>query len=91
MNAVWTEVEYIPAEGPDFGRLSDTGITAARLRLVVGKAEVGRIIWFADEGPYYAITQVRRLGPVMHLPFAKRLVEQWGVADVLAYPTAGNA
>ncbi|CCF19076.1 protein of unknown function [Pseudorhizobium banfieldiae] len=83
----WTEPEPVHLYG---GEDSDI-FPGYRSRYVVGKAAMGCVCWYQPEGPYYALTQLRRLGCVGDIDTAKSLVEEFSVLEVLKCPTLGNA
>lgn len=65
-----------------------------RMECFANDVKIGSIVWFHDDDnptAFYALTQVRRLGPRATLDEAKFSVLQYGISDLEGIPTAGKA
>ena len=65
-----------------------------RIECFANDVKIGSVVWFHDEESpscFYALTQVRRLGPRATLNEARFAVMQFGISDLEEIPTAGKA
>ena len=82
----WTDPEPVALSGIGAGV-----VDGKRIGLVVGKATIGCVCWYLDDGPYYPLTQLRQFGPMRDIEWAKLVVEEFAVFDAVTYPTMGKA